>query len=107
MKAHISFVGHLRPMPALISPGGQACVCMKSRVIKITNVKVSSEFCFHIMFWPGGTVQCKERQRDKHEARIYSTCCSPRWPRAAFTLETLESVCVSSQTLIDSYICDQ
>lgn len=32
-------------------------------------------FCFHIMSQPEGTKQHNWRQRDKHEARIYSTYC--------------------------------
>lgn len=118
MNVQISFVGHSRTNMNAYFPWSQACVCTKSRVAKILNVKVSFSvlFSYYVLAVGGGT-QCDRGRRDKHEARSYSTCCihtGPEQPPARKTEamkiargDARTCFSVRLQILIDPYICDQ
>lgn len=55
MNAHIAFEGHVRINVSAYFPWSLPCVCMKSSVTKILNVKVSLQcFVFILGFSSGG-----------------------------------------------------
>lgn len=116
MNACILFEGTSEDNASAYFVWSQTFVCMKSRVIKILNVKVSFNVLFSYYVLAGGdNAPPLETVRQTSSQNLFNTLY-PYWPRSSLTLETgrriectlmLERIYVCLQILIDSYICDQ
>lgn len=118
MNVQISFVGHPRTNMNAYFPWSRACVCTKSRVAKIRNVKVSFSVLFsYYVLAVGG---------ERNATGDGETNTGPEVIQHAVSIPALSSLLlekrrgmkvargdartcfsVRSQILIDSYICDQ
>lgn len=116
-NAHVSFEGQSRTNVSAYFPWSQACVCIKSRGMKIQNVKVSLQcFVFILCFRHGGqsntTGDSQTNIRPEFIQHAVSILASSSRTLKNSSAESVYSdagmpSCARLQILIDSYICDQ